>query len=369
MAAAPFRARRARARAVDPLVATVDNWLRGTTMPPGKPARPLAVLVAALLGGAAAVTVNVATTATARAQEGASSVAGLTGGSSLVVRSRVARVDYRLARGAAGAAVPYTIVTYDVAEVLRGSLPGRSLALRYIGGPDGRGGFLEASEVPIFQVGDEDVLFVRGNGEDGCPLVACVGGRYRVLAGAVHDGRGSPVTGIVGGRIVARGPAPDAFGTVSYPAPSFDEVVADPQVQAALRRDGLSVEEARRRYEADAPARVELRTVTAPARTSDGVGAGGGARQQQSRGSAQPVGVDRFAAAIRAAAGSARTAAGTFRSVDANAAITPPSMAARGPGPRAGAERGPPSRTPADLAEERRAPAEDPAAVTRQKSR
>jgi hypothetical protein len=142
------------------------------------------------------------TSAAAVAQAAGPELGALVRDSSLVVQSRVARIDYRMAgAGSDGRpGVPYTIVTYDVAEVLRGSLPGRSVTLRYIGGPDGRGGFLEASEVPIFQVGDQDILFVRGNGESGCPLVDCADGRYRILDGAVYDGHGSPVQDVGGGR-------------------------------------------------------------------------------------------------------------------------------------------------------------------------
>ena len=35
--------------------------------------------------------------------------------------------------------------------------------------------------------GDEDILFVAGNGENGCPIVMCEFGRYRVLDGVVYE--------------------------------------------------------------------------------------------------------------------------------------------------------------------------------------
>ena len=70
--------------------------------------------------------------------------------------------------------MPYTFVTYKVTKVMQGSA-GRSLTLRFAGGADGRGGFVDVTGVPTFEVGDDDILFVKGNGSDGCPA-----GRMRV---------------------------------------------------------------------------------------------------------------------------------------------------------------------------------------------
>ena len=105
-----------------------------------------------------------------------------------------------------------TRVKLDVREVLAGTPP-QPLELVMLGGQIGEVA-LVVDGVPRFQVGDEDILFVTGNGVQFCPLVAIMHGRYRV----VRDAK-------TGGTHVAR----------SNGAPMFDEKEVDQPMTSAER--------------------------------------------------------------------------------------------------------------------------------------
>src|SRR5215212_1607975 len=80
----------------------------------------------------------------------------------LVFVGHVVKVSYRNAEPAdekSEGAIPYTIVTYEVEQVLRGEAPAREISFRLVGGPDGTGRFLTVSGVPTIQEGDQDILF------------------------------------------------------------------------------------------------------------------------------------------------------------------------------------------------------------------
>lgn len=189
----------------------------------------------------------------------AGDLAHLVDESNLVFIGKVEKVTYRNAIGDKDEGlIPYTIVTYRVGQVLRGKAPGKQVTLRLVGGPDGRGRFLSVTGVPVIQEGDEDLLFV-GNTEDAsCPLVSCEHGRYRILSERVFDTYGSPVHAIIKSKVISRGVPPKAFQTVHFPTPKFDELIQNPEVAERLKAQKISVEEARRRYEAEAPKFVEV---------------------------------------------------------------------------------------------------------------
>lgn len=182
--------------------------------------------------------------------------------SNLVIRGRVAKVEYKLSEPNADGegALPVTIVTYQIDDVLRGKPSGQTFTMRFVGGADGMGRFLDVSGVPQFQEGDEDLLFIAGNGEEGCPLVLCEWGRFRILHSGVYNAKGSPVRAVRQRNAVARGPAPKEFMTFRYPAPKFDDLMRNPDVQAQLKEQNLSIEEARARYEKEAPKQIEVVT-------------------------------------------------------------------------------------------------------------
>ena len=196
--------------------------------------------------------------------------------SNLVFTGQARKIVYRNARGESGEGViPYTIVTYGIAEVLRGKAPGQEITMRFVGGPDGRGRFLTVSGVPTIQEGDRDLLFILNTNDASCPLVSCEYGRYRILNEQVFDTHGSPVGAIVDGIVISRGTPPKEFQTIRFAAPQFDELIKNPEVIAQLKSQNISEDEARRRYQAEAPKFVELKLeVPIEERTTD-AGKGG----------------------------------------------------------------------------------------------
>lgn len=191
----------------------------------------------------------------------------------LVIVGEVAEVEYVMARteGDGEDPLPFTIVTYKVDDALRGKPTGETLSLQFIGGTDGRGGFLTVSGVPQFQEGERDLLFIAGNGaNETCPLVECEYGRFRLHQNRVYNTHGQPVRGLVGNNPVARGPRAKPFQTFKYPTPGFDDLIQNPEVQANLEELGMSVEEAREQYRTKAPRQVVVtRTAAPPSRLGD----------------------------------------------------------------------------------------------------
>lgn len=77
-----------------------------------------------------------------------------------------------------------TLVTFRVERVLIGQAP-PMLELEFLGGQVGDDRF-EISGMPVFKVGDKDILFVERNGRQLCPLVGFTHGRYLIVEGAAQ---------------------------------------------------------------------------------------------------------------------------------------------------------------------------------------
>ena len=73
----------------------------------------------------------------------------------------------------------FTFVELDVREVIAGNPP-QPLILQMLGGKVGDEE-LTVSGAPKFQVGDEDVLFIQGNGRNISPLIGIMHVRYPVM--------------------------------------------------------------------------------------------------------------------------------------------------------------------------------------------
>ncbi|MDJ0790027.1 MAG: hypothetical protein QNK05_24790, partial [Myxococcota bacterium] len=96
---------------------------------------------------------------------------------------------------------PHTFVQFQVDEVLKGKDPGPTLTLRFSGGWDGGSEMAFLADHTLFDVGDQDVLFVTNHLGQACPLVECEGGRFRLINGKVHAESGREL-GRVGPRFV-----------------------------------------------------------------------------------------------------------------------------------------------------------------------
>jgi hypothetical protein len=225
----------------------------------------------------------------------------------LVFAGVVERVEYAFSddRGGQLARLPHTFVTYRVEDVVRGTAPGATITLRFIGGRGDEARFLMASDLPLFDVGDRDVLFVAGNGEAGCPLVGCANGRLRVIQDHVFSDDG---------RAVER----DGAGALALGA-YFDlpEVMTHRVSQTLIvRRDHFEAGEARGEFVASAGGaqlrgRDLLERLRALARTAPAVAAparDADASQPFSLDPvvAEPAPIERVPAAAPARAGSAQ---------------------------------------------------------------
>jgi len=108
----------------------------------------------------------------------------------------VTAVDYRMSDVATSehVALPHTFVTFEVERTFKGrAANGQSITLRFEGGPDGADRVMMVPGMPLFDVGDRDILFVRANGETPCPLVGWAQGRFRLINDSVYTDVGQEV--------------------------------------------------------------------------------------------------------------------------------------------------------------------------------
>ncbi|GAB5561853.1 MAG: hypothetical protein SynsKO_35000 [Synoicihabitans sp.] len=84
-----------------------------------------------------------------------------------------------------------TYVSLEVVEKIAGEVPDAPV-LQMLGGEVGADQ-MEVEGAPRFEVGDEEILFVQGNGRRVSPLTAMMHGRYRVVSdpasGSTHVAR------------------------------------------------------------------------------------------------------------------------------------------------------------------------------------
>lgn len=108
-----------------------------------------------------------------------------------VVHGRVTALTYDVAAAGPLAGMARTHVAVTVDHALKGG--GDALDLVFLGGayPDGR--VTLASEIPLFGVGDEVMLFVDRDRASGCPLVDCSEGLVRLSGGKAYNAEGHPL--------------------------------------------------------------------------------------------------------------------------------------------------------------------------------
>ena len=114
----------------------------------------------------------------------------------LIFQGVVSKVEYGMAPGTESedAELPQTFVTFQMEDVEKGqSSEGKTVTLRFLGGPAKDGRILVVSNAPLFDEGERVVLFVRDNGESECPLVDCDKGRFRVINNQMFTNDGHEV--------------------------------------------------------------------------------------------------------------------------------------------------------------------------------
>lgn len=132
----------------------------------------------------------------AAAPEGSATVKAYVNQADLIFRGRVEKIQYAMSakNGPQGQAVPYTFVTFRVDRTMKGKVAGSSVTLRLLGGLDKEHGlFMSSDQTPLFDVGDDDVLFVRSQADELTPLVRHKDGRYRIIADQVYTNDGEDV--------------------------------------------------------------------------------------------------------------------------------------------------------------------------------
>lgn len=101
---------------------------------------------------------------------------------------------------------PYTFVTFNVEDVLKGESD-LQLTLRFDGGPVGNE-FIEVSGMPRFEVGGRHLLFVAGVEQGFCPLTGWFQGKFDFVRhpedgrDVLVDYKGHPVKSVSGDRFV-----------------------------------------------------------------------------------------------------------------------------------------------------------------------
>lgn len=108
----------------------------------------------------------------------------------LIFEGKVVNVEYRTSDilNPDDVAMPHTYVTYEITRNFKGhSSDDKLITLRFRGGPDDAGNTLIIPGVPLFQAGDQDIMFVRGNGVEISPVVGGNFGRFRMSKDAVHS--------------------------------------------------------------------------------------------------------------------------------------------------------------------------------------
>lgn len=91
--------------------------------------------------------------------------------------------------------LPLTFVTFKVEKILKGNMKEpEKITLRFLGGRGAGSKFLMISGCPLFDKGDKDILFVRRNGKQVCPLTGWQQGRFRIIHGSeVYNEEGQEV--------------------------------------------------------------------------------------------------------------------------------------------------------------------------------
>jgi hypothetical protein len=119
----------------------------------------------------------------------------------LIFQGVVTNIEYGVSskRSEEDELLPHTFVTFKIEEIFKGETKGDTITLRFQGGRQTAKGeqgeyfqYMLVNMVPLFDIGDRDILCVRGNGTRICPLVGMNAGRFRVIEDIVYSDLGRP---------------------------------------------------------------------------------------------------------------------------------------------------------------------------------
>jgi hypothetical protein len=157
--------------------------------------------------------------------------------SELIFIGTVISVDYRNSdvEGPQHASLPHTFVTFQIERTFKGrSEAGDLVTLRFQGGPNGKGRILTVPGIPLFDVGERELLFVQGNGQALCPLVGWYQGRVRLIDGQAYSDDGREAFLDAAGALVfgAQRALPEVV-TTRIGGPEFRAMFNQPRPEAA----------------------------------------------------------------------------------------------------------------------------------------
>lgn len=100
-----------------------------------------------------------------------------------VVLAKVVDVQYAFSKGDGRQleTLPHTFVTFEISRVLKGNPNQARVTLRFLGGRGKESQFMMVNNAPLFDPGQDDILFIKGNQTVSCPLVSCAEGRMRLI--------------------------------------------------------------------------------------------------------------------------------------------------------------------------------------------
>jgi len=117
--------------------------------------------------------------------------------SELIFEGVVIDIQYKLSKPADDkkSPVPFTFVTFTINKVYKNTSYSKDkITLRFMGGyDDHKRQILMIDGIPLFNKGDNDILFVKGNGISICPLIGWQQGRYRIFDQKMYNDFGQEI--------------------------------------------------------------------------------------------------------------------------------------------------------------------------------
>lgn len=117
----------------------------------------------------------------------------------LIFYGVVKRVEYKssIIKKKNDIEMPHTFITFAIEKIFKGKTTSKTITLRFQGGRTktvgGQFEYLISPAIPLFDIGDRDILFVKKNGQSICPLVGWRNGRLRVIDNQIYTDHGYPV--------------------------------------------------------------------------------------------------------------------------------------------------------------------------------